>query len=191
GTHPDCDVVGQLSGVDLPADVQDAADGLDANEAGETADAVIWDLGWDFNGNPPAWQEIDLPIVALIPDEVETAVFWSTGINAILPRDSSAGRILAAAQAITRGLIVFDPDITRFQTTLLPESAPPVEELTPRELQVIQLIAEGMTNKAIAQQLAISTHTVKFHVNAIMNKLAAQSRTEAVVRATRMGLISL
>ena len=67
----------------------------------------------------------------------------------------------------------------------------PIEDLTPRETEVIQLIAEGMTNKAIAQQLDISAHTVKFHVNAIMNKLAAQSRTEAVVRATRMGLISL
>jgi DNA-binding NarL/FixJ family response regulator len=53
------------------------------------------------------------------------------------------------------------------------------------------LLAEGLANKAIAQQLDISEHTVKFHVNALMGKLGAQSRTAAVVRATRLGLILL
>jgi DNA-binding NarL/FixJ family response regulator len=66
-----------------------------------------------------------------------------------------------------------------------------VEELTPRELEVLRLLAEGLSNKAIAQQLDISDHTVKFHVNAIMSKLGAQSRTAAVVQATRLGLIVL
>ena len=56
---------------------------------------------------------------------------------------------------------------------------------------MIRLIAEGLPNKNIATKLGISEHTVKFHVNAILTKLSAQSRTEAVVRATRMGLIAL
>jgi two-component system, NarL family, nitrate/nitrite response regulator NarL len=56
---------------------------------------------------------------------------------------------------------------------------------------VLQLLAEGLPNKTIARQLSISEHTVKFHLNAIMSKLGAQSRTEAVVRATRLGLIIL
>ncbi|MBI1880571.1 MAG: response regulator transcription factor, partial [Chloroflexi bacterium] len=63
--------------------------------------------------------------------------------------------------------------------------------LTPRELEVLQLLAEGLPNKAIARRLDISDHTVKFHVNAILSKLSAQSRTDAVVRATRLGLILL
>ena len=63
--------------------------------------------------------------------------------------------------------------------------------MTPRELEVLQLLAEGLANKAIALQLDISEHTVKYHVNAIMSKLNAQSRTEAVVRAARLGLIAL
>ena len=63
--------------------------------------------------------------------------------------------------------------------------------LTPRELQVLQLLAEGLPNRGIAQALGISEHTVKYHVNAILGKLGAQSRTEAVVRATRLGLIVL
>ena len=66
-----------------------------------------------------------------------------------------------------------------------------VETLTPREIEVLQLLAEGMTNRAIAQRLEISEHTVKFHVNALMGKLHAQSRTDAVVRATRLGLLLL
>ena len=70
-------------------------------------------------------------------------------------------------------------------------SATPLEELTPRELQVLQRIAEGDSNKEIAHRLGISEHTVKFHVNSILAKLNAQSRTEAVVRATRLGLIFL
>jgi len=67
----------------------------------------------------------------------------------------------------------------------------PVDTLTPRESEVLHLIAEGLPNKQIAQKLSISEHTVKFHVNAILTKLGAQSRTEAVVRATRAGLIAL
>jgi DNA-binding NarL/FixJ family response regulator len=56
---------------------------------------------------------------------------------------------------------------------------------------VLQFLAEGLPNKTIAQRLGISEHTVKFHVNAIMGKLGAQSRTDAVVRATRLGLVIL
>jgi DNA-binding NarL/FixJ family response regulator len=67
----------------------------------------------------------------------------------------------------------------------------PSESLTSREQEVLQLVAEGLTNKAIAQELSISEHTVKFHINTIMGKLNAQSRTAAVVRATRLGLILL
>jgi DNA-binding NarL/FixJ family response regulator len=58
-------------------------------------------------------------------------------------------------------------------------------------VEVLQLLSEGLPNKAIASQLGISEHTVKFHVNAIMGKLGAQSRTDAVIRATRSGLIIL
>jgi DNA-binding NarL/FixJ family response regulator len=65
------------------------------------------------------------------------------------------------------------------------------EELTPREREVLQLLAEGLGNKEIARRLRISDHTVKFHVNAILGKLGARTRTEAVTRAARQGLITL
>ena len=69
--------------------------------------------------------------------------------------------------------------------------AGPVEPLTPRELGVLRLLGEGLPNKAVAARLEVSENTVKFHVNAIFGKLGVQSRTEAVVRATRLGLIPL
>jgi DNA-binding NarL/FixJ family response regulator len=66
-----------------------------------------------------------------------------------------------------------------------------VESLTDRELQVLSRLAEGLSNKQIAARLGISEHTAKFHVNAILGKLGVQSRTEAVVRAARLGLLML
>ena len=66
-----------------------------------------------------------------------------------------------------------------------------IERLTPREVQVLELLAEGLSNKAIAQRLAISDQTVKFHVAAICGKFGATNRTDAVRRAVRHGLITL
>src|SRR5262245_20913834 len=66
-----------------------------------------------------------------------------------------------------------------------------VEPLTPREIQVLELLAEGLPNKAIADRLKISDQTVKFHVSSISAKLGAANRTDAVRRAVRRGLITL
>jgi DNA-binding NarL/FixJ family response regulator len=65
------------------------------------------------------------------------------------------------------------------------------EPLTPREVQVLELLAEGLANKAIAERLAISDQTVKFHVAAILGKLGVANRTEAVRAAARRGLIAM
>ena len=67
----------------------------------------------------------------------------------------------------------------------------PAEPLTPREMQVLELLSEGLPNKAIAEELAISDQTVKFHVASISGKLGASNRTDAVRRAVRLGLIAL
>jgi len=72
-------------------------------------------------------------------------------------------------------------------------SAPADEDavLTPRELEVLTLLAEGMSNKAIARRLGISVHTAKFHVAALIDKLDAVGRTDAVAHAARRGVIQL
>jgi len=72
-----------------------------------------------------------------------------------------------------------------------PDDDEPQEALTPREVQVLELLAEGLPNKAIAARLNISDQTVKFHVSAICGKLGAANRTDAVRRAVRRGLITL
>jgi two-component system nitrate/nitrite response regulator NarL len=158
-------------------------------------DVVVWDLGWD-----PALSlerladvaEDGPPVVALLPDELHTADAWTAGARGLLLREVSAERLFATLSAVVEGVLVLDPvlsDALRPSRDLAP--APLAEELTPRELEVLQWLAQGLSNKAIAYQLGISEHTVKFHVNAIMGKLGAQSRTEAAVQATRLGLILL
>jgi DNA-binding NarL/FixJ family response regulator len=76
----------------------------------------------------------------------------------------------------------------RFSTD---DEEPLVESLTRREIQVLELLAEGLSNKAIANQLGISDQTVKFHVSSISSKLGAANRTDVVRRAVRRGLIAL
>jgi DNA-binding NarL/FixJ family response regulator len=171
-------------------------------------DILIFDLGWDPNlaARPNSTasasrtsleslaelRETGLPLVALLPDEAHAGEAWAAGAAGLLLRNSDAEKLQAALLAVGQGLVALDPSLT---TAALPhrEADPPrlAEALTPRELEVLQLLAEGLPNKAIARRLDISDHTVKFHVNAILSKLGAQSRTDAVVRATRLGLILL
>jgi DNA-binding NarL/FixJ family response regulator len=132
------------------------------------------------------------PVVALITDEIQALEARTAGARGLLLRDTSAERLVAALTAAARDLIVLDPPLAVPMLGARDPSSPtPVEDLTPRELEVLGLLAEGLPNKAIARRLGISEHTVKFHVNAVLGKLGAQSRTEAVVRATRLGLILL
>ena len=126
---------------------------------------------------------------------------WATealrsGVRAILPHDATAGEIIAAVEAAAAGLVVLHrggleslladiPSITRE----VPASQP--EALTPREVEVLGMMAEGLGNKTIAWRLGISEHTVKFHVGSILAKLNASGRTEAVTIGIRRGLIML
>ena len=180
---PGCRVVAQGSAALLA----DAADGeLDP------ADVVVWDAGWDAANEREERLGLALPVLALVPDEESVAAAWALGGRGVIGRAADEEQLLAAVRAVAAGLHVFAPALARalLQDGPTDPTAPPVD-LTPRESQVLALVAEGLTNKAIAQRLAISDHTVKFHVNAILGKLNAQSRTDAVVRATRQGLISL
>ncbi|MBI2303236.1 MAG: response regulator transcription factor [Chloroflexi bacterium] len=156
-------------------------------------DVILWDLG----GNPTLvidgladLRDLNTPVVALIPDAEHAPEVLSAGARGVLFRDSDAQAILTALRAVFEGLMVLAPELLAAPVTHR-KPAPLVEELTPREIEVLRLLAEGLSNKLISKRLGISEHTVKFHVNAIMGKLGAQSRTEAVVLATRWGLILL
>ena len=156
-------------------------------------DLLIWDPGWEAAAIATTdFQDLEIPVLLLLSDSEQVQEGWSAGARAIIKREASGVMLAAAATAVSQGLVVLDPDLA---TSFLPSTLEPEydlqEVLTPREWEVLQLLAEGLTNKAIAKQLNISRHTVKFHVNAILGKLNAQSRTEAVVRATRSGLLAL
>ena len=172
---------------------------LDALLQEHAPDALLWDLGWDFGEaeNSPLLERLadfaaHLPVLALLPDGEDGGRVWAAGVAGLLPRQSSGERLAAALSAVAAGLLVLDPA----QRALL--AAPPetavaelLEPLTPREEDVLALLADGLTNRAIARHLAISENPVKFHVQSLLGKLDAQSRTDAVVRATRLGLLIL
>jgi DNA-binding NarL/FixJ family response regulator len=110
----------------------------------------------------------------------------------VLRSDATADELAAAHEATHAGLLVVHPDAVGVAPAAKPaasiaEAAGP----TPRELEVLEMMAEGMSNRAIAARLKISRHTVKFHVAALLTKLGARSRTEAVTAGIREGLISL
>jgi DNA-binding NarL/FixJ family response regulator len=156
------------------------------------ADVVLWDLGWDPDGVPVDLWDGDLPLLALLPHAELAAEAWGAGAGGLLLRDGDEEQLLAALQAVAQQLVVVDPALAQALRPALPgDETAPAETLTSREMEVLHLLAEGLSNRAIAQELDISEHTVKFHVTAIMGKLNAQSRTEAVVRAMRLGLIAL
>ena len=183
--QPGCEVVGQVaSGAELVHDIEVYQ-----------PDVVVWDLGWDPTGaleHLTDAGESGPPILALLPDETQVSETLATGVRGLLLRSTDAETIVAATTAVARGTVVLDRELA---AALLPardqSEAPLVESFTPRELEVLRLLAEGLPNKGIASRLGISEHTVKFHVNAILGKLGARSRTEAVTRATRLGLILL
>jgi DNA-binding CsgD family transcriptional regulator len=75
--------------------------------------------------------------------------------------------------------------------TRTPVLEPPVESLTPREFEVLRLVAEGLHNRDIAERLGVTEHTVKFHLGAIFGKLGASTRTEAVQKGLRLGVIEI
>jgi DNA-binding NarL/FixJ family response regulator len=117
------------------------------------------------------------------------------GIRAALPGDISPEQLIAALQAAASGLFVLHPayanDGLSAGTTPSRALDELAEPLTRRELEVLQMLATGLSNKEIASRLNISEHTVKFHVASILGKLGAASRTEAVSLGIRRGLVLL
>ncbi len=114
----------------------------------------------------------------------------------IVPIDAPAEQLQAAIQAAAQGLIVlpgFHPSWLYERTPVVATGTLPVtdEALTGREREVLELVSQGLSNKLIARKLQISEHTVKFHISSISTKLGAASRTDAVSRGLRRGLITL
>ena len=146
--------------------------------AGEAADVVLCDL---LPGSSPP-PEAEAPVLALTdgpaPDQ----------LAGVLPRAVEPVQLDAALRAVAAGLMVRAPGVTPPAGFGAAEDTPP---LTPREVEVLSLVGQGFTNKAVARRLGISVHTVKFHLEALFAKLDATSRAEAVAKGLRGGVIEV
>jgi DNA-binding NarL/FixJ family response regulator len=152
------------------------------------SEVVIVDLV--MAGLPATFAAYGVPVIALVVDAKDVAAMVQRGARGVLLRSQCADGIAAAIAAVRHGLTVMDMDFASPvdaspQSTALPKRG----KLTEREYQVVQLLAEGLSNKLIADRLKISDHTAKFHVNGVMAKLSASTRTEAVVIAMRLGVV--
>jgi len=164
------------------------------------AEVALWDSGPDGARALARLREVgdlSVPVVAVVSDPAHLAPALAAGARGVVLRDQVDSGIGAALVAVKSGLTVID---TALASALVPPAAgrvdgkrrgAPTAELTERERQVVNLLAEGLSNKLIADRLGISDHTAKFHVNGVMVKLGASTRTEAVVEAVRRGLVTL
>jgi two-component system, NarL family, response regulator YdfI len=118
------------------------------------------------------------------------------GIRAVLPHDATPAEIFAAAEAAAAGLVALDSASFDAVLSVRTNGARGVataaaQSLSPREIEVLRMMAEGLGNKEIAWRMKLSEHTVKFHISSIFTKLDVSSRTEAVTLGVRLGLIPL
>jgi DNA-binding NarL/FixJ family response regulator len=165
---------------------------LDVVLSGEVPAAELL-ADWQAWHRRPAW------IVFLAKaDEQKSLEALGAGASAVLSRSADLTEIVAVIRALASGFIVLQRPLL---VALLDQSAAAAEpsnrdadgtpRLTAREIEVLAALADGASNKEIARRLDISFHTVKFHVAAILDKLEAESRTEAVVKASQLGIVML
>ena len=113
----------------------------------------------------------------------------------LLPSEASKEELMAAIEAVSEGLVVTNPSMMEHLSSGHPpeidENIDMAETLTGREVEILQLLAQGLTNKQIALDLGISAHTVKFHVSSIFGKMGTTNRTETVKLGLKKGLILL
>jgi NarL family two-component system response regulator YdfI len=188
----DVEVVGSVPDFESLADqISDVeADIVVVEASGEQIEAVMDSLAASQLAS-------EAPIVVL-SDHSEPRWFAEAlraGVRAVLPSDIPPGQLVVALEAAAAGLVVMHPaEVDAMFPAAEPASRPLAEltePLTPRESEVLQMLASGLANKEIAARLAISEHTVKFHVASILGKLGAGSRTEAVSLGIRRGLVLL
>jgi two-component system, NarL family, nitrate/nitrite response regulator NarL len=130
------------------------------------------------------------PALVLVADPEHARALVRGGVRGAIARESSSEQVAAASVAVAAGLHVFDrATLSAWSAPNLPAGDAPT--LTPRERRVLELVASGLSNRAIADELGVSEHTVKFHVRSLLDKLGAETRADAVARAARSGVLTL
>ncbi len=187
---PDVEVVGTASSLEGAAEGWEELDVLLVRDSGESTDELFDSL----EDNGLARQT---PVLLLLEQATQNRMSRAIqlGIRGVLPADVAPAQLLSAVAAVAQGLLVLQPAEQALAVASTQsrsgEPAELFEPLTPREKEVLQMLASGLGNKQIAARLKISEHTAKFHVASILGKLGASSRTEAVSLGLRRGLILL
>jgi NarL family two-component system response regulator YdfI len=185
-------IVGSATSINaLGGDLSDSrADVLLIDASGEAPESVV-----ELLADSDLASEIPTAILAESGSPLVSTQALQVGIRAVLPSEIPTDQLTAALQAVAAGLVVLHPtEIPAASASVTPASQPLdelPEPLTRREREVLQMLAAGLANKEIAARLNISDHTAKFHVAAILGKLGAATRTEAVALGIRRGLVLL
>lgn len=156
---------------------------------------ILADIDWTEDDLREAGGLAGLPPVLLLAEDIDSGyAALATGFRGVLLRDTGVDEILSGIRALDAGLAAVDPRILTLVHDPSPQGGQAMadfEPLSPREIEVLDLIARGYPNKAIALELGISEHTVKFHVGSVLGKLNAASRSEAVAIAVRHGIVTV
>jgi DNA-binding NarL/FixJ family response regulator len=188
GTQPDFEVVGE------------AADGSEAVRLAETLrpDVILLDLEMPGVDGVAALERLrdagsTSRAIVFTAYDTDQRILGAlrAGARGYLLKGASRTEIFDAIRTVHAGGSLLEPGVTTRLLDQLREDRQPRERLTPRELEVLVLIAEGLHNSEIAGRLFVTERTVKFHVSSILAKLGADNRTEAVALATRRGLIRM
>ena len=190
-------LVGLLEGIELVATAADGEEAL-ALAAEHNPDVVLMDLRMPRMDGIEAIRRLaarGTSSIALTTYADDASVLGAlrAGARGYLTKDAGADEIRAAVEAVARGEAVLDPAIQHHVLAAVSAPAEPSapetrDDLTPREVEVLQLIAEGLTNAEIAERLVVSAATVKSHVNHIFSKIGARDRAQAVVYAYTNGI---
>jgi two-component system, NarL family, response regulator YdfI len=189
--HPAIKLIGNFSVARALAHLDELQPDIVVLDSGSSADEVL-SMVLESGGEPAS---STLVVLTDDPEKFLAADALHSGIRAILPRDASPEEIVAAIQASLAGLVVMHADdldsLLGIHAQRPSELDASERILTPRETEVLSMIAEGLGNKEIAAKLRISDHTVKFHISSTFAKLGATNRAEAVTLGIRLGLIMI
>jgi len=159
-----------------------------------TADVVLASLNHLTDDGITTFSGYSVPVV-LLAEVADAPLLYAalrSNIRAVLSPEASPEEIVAAVTGAAAGLVTLQPaglELLSHGTRPLSDALD--DPLTPRELEVLAMLAEGISNKMLAYRLGISEHTVKFHITSILTKLRAGSRTDAVMQGIRRGLIMM
>jgi DNA-binding NarL/FixJ family response regulator len=188
----------QAGGIEVIGEAGDGQEAIAMLEA-QKPDVAVLDIQmpkksgievvrWARNQHLP----VGLLVLTAYDDDPYVKAVLQAGANGYVLKTANPREIIQAVRDVDQGKSVLDATLTQKLMARIAEGRPeaPLEELTHRELEALTLAGKGFTNKAIGVQLGISERTVQNHLARIFEKLQASSRTEAVMRAVSMGLIS-